>query len=461
MNPDKWQHVKKKQEGYGSGHPRTLHYIQSLRQPLRKLHNQPTLSHQTRSQYQPWSDVATKWTGERTNPLSRPRGFEFSMKVPFTDFSVQNKGSSSTTKGSGLGRDGSKDVGLYSQLYGPSSVQIYSTFNGPPGSGGFVDKGSTANGGKTAHEVSKPIFQLGLSVSVPPPTQSPSPSSSNQDRPTNPKKPESVNLVSVSPGHVSQHSALSERTSQVQISNAQTSVFPDPSAPSLPSPPHPPGQTYDVHRGYYSSQFNPLGNHHRQIQTGQATSSDPTNVHHSLFPSQSQSGHYSVGQVRPSSTNYAQHQTEQPSAPAIFTSEKPDYGQFYPSFHQNVEIVAPSPTVGPSQYEYPPFQQVATHYGTAYVAQMEPTDLSYHYQYGSDHSRRAALCDHLAVYDPSQNTQAISTDYRAQVGYPAQHGGGRQLEQPEYTKLFIDVDNVRDRAGGHEYFAAAPAHFNG
>lgn len=232
----------------------------------------------------------------------------------------------------------------------------------------------------------------------------------------------------------------------------------------MPSPQYSSVQSYDVHRGYYSAQFNPLSNQYGEIQTGQAASPYPTNVHLSVFPPQServQSGHYSVGQVEPSSVNYAQHHTGEPSTPVIFTSEKSSYDQFNPSFHQTVPPT--SPTVAQTQYEHPSFQQVATpHYGTGNVAQMEPTDSSYYYQYSRDHNGQDALRDHLTVYDPLPNIQGISTDYQAQVGYPAQYGGSRQLERkPEYTKLFIDVEDVRDYADGQKYFAAAPAPFRG
>lgn len=523
MDPEKWPAVWKKQEGYGYGYRRPLHYIQALRQQHRKLQlnfhdwvqvenwqkpqerkdhshaqtqNQPSLYHQTQSQYPPWSDVVTTWPSPSQHPtrrnylLSKPRSFEFNLKIPFSDFSGQNKETSSTSKGSDFNSGGSEGADHYFQLYRPSSVQIYSAFSGTSGS----DKGSAnyPNGGKTAHEVSKPSFQLGLSVPIPPPTPSPKPSDSNA-YPANLQIPESVALVqngymelanpqssstqsgsewifsnsptvqqqsehqtyeplqtrytdsiptAFSPG---QHTTPTEQISQGKIPTEQSLAFPEPPAPSLPIPQYPPVQSYSVHSNYDNGQMNPLSNYYGKIQSGQTASSDPPNL--SLSPSQYESvpsGHYSGGQVN-IGNSYDQHQYGQPVPPVTSASEIYNYEQFNPSFHQNVETAPPlSPvhsTDAPSQYEHPSFQQVATpHYGTGNVVQMGPTDLSSYYQYSRDYSGQAALPDHLTAFDPSPDFQGLSTDSQAQIRYPAQYTGRGQLGQkPEYTKLFVDV----------------------
>lgn len=227
VHHEAWQGVREtQQEGYGYGNRRPLHYIQALRQPHRKLQasvydqvqvkswqkppesslrvrshaqiqNQPGLYHQSQSPYQPWSDDVTKWTQEmsplqRIHPLSMPRSFDFSLKVPFDNFLGQNKETSSTTKGSDLNSGGSVGAGLR-----PSSIQIYSSFDSPSGSDGFSDKGSSnyPYGGKNAHDVSKPSLQLSLSVPIPPTTASPKPFSSNGGYLANLQRPGSVGFV--------------------------------------------------------------------------------------------------------------------------------------------------------------------------------------------------------------------------------------------------------------------------
>ncbi|XP_073327510.1 uncharacterized protein [Pagrus major] len=462
VHPEAWQGLRRTQEGYGYGNRRPLQYIQALRQTHSKLQpnvrdqvqvrswrkpqenslnvrshaqiqNQPIPYHQTQSQYEPWSAVATKWTHEmspsehppqRNHPLSTPRAFEFSLKVPFAEELGQNKGTPWTIKGSDLNSGGSDVADQYSQLYRPTGVQIYSAFNSPPGPESFSGKGSTnyPTADKTAHEVSKLRFQLSLSVPIPPNTPSPKPSSSNGGHLANLQRPGRVGfdpnsymelakpqssstqsaseriflnpsgtvqlqtqhqthepiqteytdntMIRFSPAHASQHTTSTVQISQGQDPTKQSLVYPEPPAQCLPAPQYPPLQRADVYSGYYNTHTSPLSNGNRKGQSGQPVSPDPTNVHLSLTPAQYEqvpSGHYSAGQIKPSAINYGQHQTWQPAgAPLTFASEQSDV-QVKPSFGQNVETLPdlspghPScPTAAPSQYERPSFHQVAT-----------------------------------------------------------------------------------------------------
>ncbi|XP_042352688.1 uncharacterized protein PB18E9.04c-like [Plectropomus leopardus] len=210
--PEAWQGVKEKQkEVYVYGSRRPLHYIRALRQTHREpqpnihvpvqikawqkhpggslrvhnhaqIQNLPSLYHQTRSPYQLWSNVATKGTQEmsilqsplqRNHPLANPRSFEFNLKLPFANFPSQNKDNSSSTKSFDLNSSGSGGAG-HESTYKPSGMHVDSSFKSPSDSDS-LDKGFTDEG-KNDHEVSKPNFQLSLSIPFPP---FPKPYSSN------------------------------------------------------------------------------------------------------------------------------------------------------------------------------------------------------------------------------------------------------------------------------------------
>ncbi|XP_027147701.1 bromodomain-containing protein 4-like [Larimichthys crocea] len=520
VNPVAWHSIKKKQEGYGYGNRRPLQYIQALRQthiklqpnihdqdpmtawqkPQSSVHshaqiqNQPSLYHQTQNPYEPRSDVSTKWTQEtsqsqhppqRNLPLAKPRSFEFNLKIPFVDSQGQSKETSSTTKGLDL-----NSGGYNGQSYRPSSVQIYTTFNSDSGSDGVSGEGSTKypNGGKSAHEISKPSFQLNLSVPIPP-----RPSSSNdgyvanlqkpgrvvQNSSMESSKPQSIpiqsgsegmhlnsdgivqqqtehqpykpvqtlytnnTLVTFSPGHASQPTIPSQN-----IPTQQTLVFPQPLAPSLLIPQYPPLQRDNVHSGYYSSQINPLSNSYGNSQSGQTISPEVTNPPVSASQYETvPSGHYSAGQVKPSDNSYVQHQSWQPvGGPTLSALEQYNYGLFKPSSGQNVEAVPhqspvhPSfPTAAQPQYELPSYHKPATnnYYGTHNVVPMGPKGVSSSYQHSRDQSGQAVL----PALDSSQNFQGWSTHYQPQIKLPAQNAGGGQLDgKPQYRPL--EPDNV-------------------
>ncbi len=485
---------------------------------------QPSLYHQTQSSYQPWANVATTWTQERQqrrHPPSKPRGFEFSLKVPFTDFLGPNKEATSTTKSPDLNSGLNDGSGHYSQLYRPSSVQISSAFN--------TDNGSTndPNGEKTAHKEPKPTFQFSLFVPVPPSTPSPKPSSSNggflenlyrpgsvkfvQSSYTEPTKPQSSSsqgesasiylnsanavqqqtehqiyepdqtkytdrtLITFSPVHANQHQNPAEQISQSEISAQQSLLFPEHSASSLQIPQNPPPQSDSVHSGFYSAPINPSSNDFGKGQSEEIDSPDLTNAHLFLSPSQYERvphEHDSAVQVNPESNNYGQHQTWQPTGtPLTLASEQYDYGPLTQSFSQNVETapllhpLQPSfPTVASSQYELPSFHQVDTtnYYGAEHVVQMQPTEFSspFAYQYSRDQSGQEALPDHLTALDPMPNSQDPLSDYQTQTW---QHTGERYLVgKPNYNKLFIDVDDVTDGGDGqNNYFSVPPTHYDG
>ncbi|XP_044213608.1 uncharacterized protein LOC122986414 [Thunnus albacares] len=535
MYPEAWQIVRETpQEGYGYGIRRPLQYIQALRQPHRNLQsnvhgqvqiitrqkpqesslsahsraqiqNQPGLYHQTQSPYLTQPDVATEWTQEmspsqpppqRNYLQSKPRSFEFSLKVPFANFPHQNKDTSSITKGSALNSGGSDDAS-YSQLYRPSSVQIQSSFNSPSGSDGFSDKGSTdnPNGGKNAHDVSKPSFQLSFSFPIPSPTPSTKPASSNVGYSENLQRQGSVGFVQTSnmePAtlqsssaqngffnsgtvqqerehqskklttfstvHVSQHATPTEQSSQDEIPKEQSQVFPKPDltnhpASSQPSPNYP-LQSENVHSGYYNGQVNP-----------------------SLSPSQYErapSGHYSGGQLKLNGNNYGQGQTGQPTGSQFtFASEQYSYGQFKPSFGygQNEETVShpESPTIPLSQFELPSFgypnREVAitTNYdrkGNVVIGQMDFSSSS-PYQYSKSQSGQTLLPDHLTAFNHSSNFQDLSTEYQTQVRLPGQSTGRWQHDRkPNYTKLLINMEDKTDGADGQKNYFATPTHYD-
>lgn len=555
MYPEAWRGIRKNQEGYGYGNRRPLEYIRALRQTRAKLQpkvhdqvqvkpwqeprgsslnvhghaqiqNQPSPYHQ--SPYQPRSYVATKVTQEMSpsqHPLAKPRNFEFSLKIPFVDFLGQNKETSSTIKGSDLNSGGSDGAGHYSQLYRPSSVHISSSFNGASSSdGGFTNY---PNGGKTGHEVTKPSFQLSLSVPIPPTVPSPKQSSSSGGYHANVQKPESHGFVQnsyiepakpdssstqsgseqiffnsahtvqqqtehqtydplqtkytdrtgvpLSPGDASQHTTAPEQVSQGEIPAKQSPVFPEPSAPSLPVPQYPPLQSDNVPSRYYSAQINPLSNDDGEGQSGQTVSSGPTNAHLPLSPSQYEripSRHYSAGPAKTNVDNYGQRQTWQPDGTPLTSDSEPlNYGQFKPSYEQNVGTVlhlGPAHPVAPSQYELPSVHQFATtdYNGKGNGVQIPTvaTDSSSSpYQYSRDQSGQHASSGHLNTFVPSSNFHGLSTDYQAPMRLPEQNTGKGQLNgKTKYIKLYIDVDDVVDRDDGQQnYFAAPPTYYDG
>lgn len=552
-NPEAWQGPRRKQqEGYGYGNRRPLQYIQALRQTHSKL--QPNVHdrvqvktwqkpqesslnvrshaplqyqpiHYHQSQYQQWSPVATKWTHEispsqhppqRNHPLSTPITFELSLNVPFAEELGQNKETSG----------GSDVADQYSQLYRPTSVHIYSAFNSPPGPEGFSGKGPTnyPTGGQTAHEVSKPRFQLSLSVPIPPATQSPKPSRSNGGHHANLQRPGGIGfdqnsyvelvkpqssstqirsergflhpagtaqlqsqhqthqpiqtkytdhtIISFSPAHASQYTKPTEQISQTQIPAKQILVYPEHSAPSLLVAQYPPLQPADVYSGYYSTHVNPLSNGNGKCQSGRPVSPEATNVHYSLMPPQYEqvpSGHYSAGQIKPSAINYGQHQTWQPAGtPLTFASEQSAV-QVKPSFGQNVETLpdlnpghASCPTAAPSQNVLPSFHQVATpnYYRTDNLVQMGPTDLSSPYQYNRDMSGQDASPDHQTAVEPSSNVQGLSTDYQTQMRLPAQHPGREQVDGKPQYAKLY-IDDTDVTDIQPKYSAAPHAHYDG
>lgn len=529
MYPGNWPAVMKK-EGFSFGNRRPLHYIHSLRQLNRKLqsdfqdqfpmanwqnfqgtlkdqskvHTQNQLSnHQSPSLHQPSPHVA-KWntaTSLSQHPLSKPRSFEFNLKIPFTDISEKNKGTSSAVKGSGFSNGGSEGSDHYLQR--PTSVQVSSSFNAMSGS-------DDSSGKDSAQEVSKPRFQLSLAIPIPPPTPSAKPSS-GKDHHANLQIPERVTVVqnsymdpakpqpsstqsgsewlfpnpptvqqqlvhqtyeplqtkyterislAVSPGQDGQHPTPTE-----QIPTEESSVFPGSSASAPPISQYP---SYNVHGGYDNAQMNPLGNAYEMTQSSQTAPYHP--IDSFSQPEKVPSHHYSVGQVKPIGGIYDQTQTGQPGAPATPSFEKYNFHQLNPLLCQNREsevLLSPgqpvSPVFAPPQHEHPSSQKPATpHYGADYVAQMGPTDLSSH-QYSRYHSGQDALPDSVTTFDPAPNIQDVPTDYQAEIRYPAHHADGHQLVQkPEYTKLFVDVEDVRDDgAARSNYFGAASAHSDG
>lgn len=544
MYPEAWQALRGKQhEGYGYGNRRPLHYVQALRQTHSKLqpnvhdqvqvrtwpqesslnvHGHAPLQYQPidyhQIQYQQWSPVATKWTHEmspsqhppqRTQRLSSPITLEFSLNVPFAEELGQNKETSG----------GSDVADQYSQLYWPTSVHIYSALNSPPGPEGFSGKGSTnyPTGGKTAHEVTKPRFQLSLSVPIPPTTpQSPKPSRSNGGHLANLKRPGRVwfdqnsyvelvkpqssstqsgsergffypavtaqlqpqqqtyqptqtkytddKIIIFAPAHATQYTTPTEQFGQTQIPAKQILVN-----PQHPVPQYAPLQSADVYSGYYSTHINPLSN--GKCESGRPVSPDQTNVHHSSMPPQYEqvpSGHYSAGQIKPTAINYGQHQTWQPAGtPLTFASEQSDV-QVKPSFGQNVETLpdlspghASCPTAAPSQNVLPSLHQVATpnYYGTDTLVQMGPKDSSSPYQYNRDMSGQDASPDRQTAVDPSSNLQGLSTDYQTQMRLPTQHAGREQVAgKPQYAKLYIDDTDVTDMQLHMHSMMVSPVH---
>lgn len=533
MSLENWPAVMKKLEGFSFWDRRPLHYIRFLRKSNRELQsdfqdpspmsnwqkfqgtlwnqskvhtqNQPS-DHQSQSLHQPSSNVA-EWNtaiSPSQYPLSEPRSFEFSLRIPFTDLSGKNKGTSSAVKGSGLSNGGSEGAGHYFQLQRPSSVQISSSFNAMSGSDDFSGKDSEnyPTGGKTAQGVSKPNFQLGLSIPIPPPTPSPKPSS-RKDYHANLQIPERVTVVrngymdpakpqpsstqsgsnsptvqqqlghqtyeplqtrytdkislAISPGQDGRHPAPTG-----QIPPEESSVFPGSSASTPPISQYPPVQSYNVHGEYYNAQMNPLGNAYESTQSGQTAPSHPIGSfsQYEKVPSD----HYSAGQVKPTGGIYDQTQTGQQAAPAT-SFGKYNFNELNPllcQYRESVDPLSPghpvSPGFAPPQYEHPSSQKPATpHYGADYVAQMGPTDLPSHHQYSRHHSRQDAFPDRVTTFDPAPNIRDVPTDY------PAYHTNGQRLVQkPEYAKLFVDVEDVRDDgAAQSNYFGAASAHTDG
>ncbi|XP_040894082.1 uncharacterized protein LOC121181918 [Toxotes jaculatrix] len=224
--PETWQGLSEKpQGGYNFGNRRPLQYVQALRQAHRKLqpniHDQfevktwqkPQGSSLSHAQIQNHPGVYRQTQSRihtslpqppalENHLLPKPRNFEFSLKVPFASSLGQNKETETKetslgTKSSDSNSGGSDGAGQYSQSYRPSSVQIHSNFSSPSGLDAFLDKGSTndRNGEKNAHEVTKPSFQLSLSVPIPTTTQSSKPSSSNDGYSENLKRPGTAGFV--------------------------------------------------------------------------------------------------------------------------------------------------------------------------------------------------------------------------------------------------------------------------
>ncbi|XP_023267205.1 uncharacterized protein CG5098-like [Seriola lalandi dorsalis] len=526
--PEAWQGIKEKQQGgYNSGNRRPLQYIQALRQAHRKLQpnvldqlqakswqkpqesslsysqsqNQPGVYHETQNPKHP---SLPQTPPQRNHPVTKPRSFEFSLKVPFISSLGQNKETSQTTKGSAGGSDG---AGHYSQLYRPTSVQIHSSFNSPSGSNG------STNAGKNVHDVSRPIFQFSLSVPIPATTQSPKPSSSNsgyftnikrpgtsgfvQSSYTEPPKPQSSSTqsesewilqqqmenqlykpihtkhsdsksVNFSPGYASQPI---EQISQSKIPTEQRQVFGKlVETPSLPIY-HYPQQSDNVYSGYYTAQVNPTRADYGKRQSGQTGSYNPTNAHLALSPSQYErapSGYHSAGQVKPSGNNYGQQQTWQPVATQpTFASD--GHRQNVKTVSHSSPVYPSSPPIAPYQYELPSFsynREIATNtdYATGNMAQMGPTHFSSSsHQYSRGQTAQDALSHtyHSASHS-LPNFQDLSTQYQTQMRLPGQDTGRGQIKgNPSYTKLFVDVEDVTD--GGHRqnHFAAPTTHYDG
>ncbi|KAG7234310.1 hypothetical protein INR49_005103, partial [Caranx melampygus] len=148
--PEAWPGFEQEQQvkGFNSGIRRPLQHIQALRRPHRRLQSnvhghvpgkawqQP----QGTSLYQPQSQNQSSLYRQTQNqkhsslsqtPLTRPRSFEFNLKVPFA---------SST-----------------SPPAQPTSVQLHTSFNHPSGSDAQWVKGSTndPHGVKNVDQVSK------------------------------------------------------------------------------------------------------------------------------------------------------------------------------------------------------------------------------------------------------------------------------------------------------------------
>ncbi|KAM7396282.1 hypothetical protein PAMP_019334 [Pampus punctatissimus] len=515
FHPEAWQVVRETpQEGYGYGIRRPLQYIQALRQSHRKpqpnvhgqvqaitwqkpqgsslkarshaqIPNQPVLYHQTQNPYQTQPDVAPEWTQEMSpsQPLPqrnylkskpRPRSFEFSLKIPFANV-PESKDTSSITKGSAL-NSGGNDGASHSQLYRPNSIHIYSSFNSPSGSGGFSAKGSTnkPNGGQNAYDVSKPSFQLSLSVPIVSPISATNPTSSNVGYFENHQRPGSGDFVQTinmepptlqsssaqhgfsfsSAGNVQQQVEHQSKDlgntkhtegKRITFSTDNVSQHATPTEQSsqekIPTTPNYPLFDYNVHRGHYNGKVNP-----------------------SLPPFQYErapSGHYSGGHLKPYGNNYSQGQTGQS------TGSQYNSGQFKPSFSygQNEEVVPHPASISSSQYELPSFvypnREVAatTNYDReGNIVQKGQTDFSSSspYQYSNGQSGQAPLPDHRTAFDHLPNFQ-----YQTQVRLPGGFTGIHQQDRkPVYTKLLIDMEDETDGADGPNYFATPTTHYN-
>lgn len=410
MYPAAWQGVRKtSQEKHAHWIRRPLQYFRALRQTKRKqqpnVHGQdpvittrPGLYHQTQSPYLTRPDDANKLIQrlsppERNHLQPQPRSFEFSLRLPFANLPDQNKETSSITRGGK--NDGLGD----SQLYRPTSVQIQSSFNMPFGSDGFSDKGSTNNpdGGKNTH-VSKPSFQLSLSVPIPSRTPPTKHTSSNLGYFENVQKPGSVTVQS----------------------NNMESAISTPSHESTPS----------VH--YYGSQLKPGGKNYEQGQTGQPTDSQYTIA----------SEQYNYDHFKPS-FGYGQNgeTVSHPGSPTIPSL------QYEPSFgYPNGKVVTTKNYDGKDNM--------------LLTGQIDFSS-SFPDNYNKAQSGQALLPDHPTAFDNLPNFQHLSTERQTHVGLPGQSTGGFQQEgKPSYTKLLIDTEDKTDADEQNNSFAAPVAYYD-
>ncbi|CAJ1057595.1 uncharacterized protein LOC117814146 [Xyrichtys novacula] len=512
----------KQQERYGYGNRRPLQYIRALRQANKTqsisedqvkpseipeenslmarsfapIQNQAHLSYQTQNLHQPWSEETSPLTQQNGRSLFEPRSFELNLKLPFANLPNPSKDKDLQTKGAGLSSE-VKD----GQLYRPTGVQIFSSFNSPSGSDDVSGKGSTKNpnGGESPHEVSMPSFLFSLSVPITPPTPSLKPSSDEVGYLENSQSPEYME-PNFQPSSVYGESdwVLLNHANSVQqqtgyspsqplhtnpIDSKLVTFLPEPNKLSSLSEPisqsalptlQYPQQPDNIFGDYHNSQIKSTQYDHGSSQIGQIPTLDTAQGLLSPLQYESfSSGHYSISQI-PSGNNHAQPQTLQTvTLQPTFPSEQYSYSQLETSLEQAVQTSRPnlvhssSPMVEQSHYNIPSSgyhaMEAATsnYYGKGNMEPVGQTDYSYQYSIG--HSGQEVLPKIPTTLDHT-NYQAPIPIYQTQTGAPGQYNGRKQLvDKPNYTKLLIHVEDVAEQNGGqHESFTApTPNYYSG